>query len=99
MSTNDYELRAWRGSKEVGGANPIIASLDLNQPAIYHGLLVRHLLAFVARDGAKVTEAHLYHLDVRAASGGRASGNVLFRVALPVDPAVVPEVIRRDLDR
>jgi hypothetical protein len=71
----------------VRDVNPYLTGLDLEEAETTTVRLDGHLLAAVQRSNSHRTEAHLFHLEVRAIDQyGKGAGQVLFRWALPAPP-------------
>ena len=86
-----YELRAFRGTREVREAAPYVTTLDLDEKFGLATLLNRHLIAVCERAGARTSDAHMFHLEVREMDDRmRPLDNSVFRWALPIDGAEVP---------
>lgn len=82
-----YELKVFKGTTKVRGADSLLEWLDLSDSAAKEtkDLLTRHLLAVAERDGEHRSRAHLYHLDVHEFRGGRAENRLAFRFSIPMD--------------
>jgi hypothetical protein len=82
-----YELRVFKRDRELRqGAEAIRVPLDLGDPSGTADLLERHLIAAAERDGARRSEAHLYHFEVHEVYGGEhVERKVAFKFSLPVE--------------
>jgi hypothetical protein len=85
MPSKLYELRVFKGQREVSVASRLRTPLDQSYPDLLNDLLRRHLFAVAERQGMRRDQAHLFHLDVHELRGDRADNNVLFAFALPVE--------------
>lgn len=86
MPPKRFELRVLRGGRPVEGAT-FVAVLDLTDILGTRDLLERHIYAVCDRVGERRDRAHLFVLEVRETdSDGKGTGEVLHRVALPVEP-------------
>lgn len=85
-----YELRVFRGEREVRTANRLREVLDLNDrdPETVQrtrDLLRRHLHAAAQRAGAPRRDAHLYHFEVHEVRGEHVDNRALFQFSVPVE--------------
>lgn len=85
MPSKLYELRAYKGQREVQTPNRLLVALDLTDPDATNDLLRRHLIAVAVRDGANRSDAHMYHLTVHETRDGRPERSALATFALPVE--------------
>ena len=83
MSLKSYELRVFKGRREVDPPNKLRDVLDLDD-AKGMNALTGHLLAAAERAGVGRAQAHLLHLDVHEVHGGRADNKPLFQFSVPV---------------
>ncbi len=79
-----YELRVFRGRREVDTPNRLRDVLDLDDAEGTKALLKGHLLAAAERAGVGRSQAHLFHLDVHEVRGDRAENRALFQFSVPV---------------
>lgn len=84
MSSKSYELRVFKGRREVDPPNKLRDVLDLDDAERTKALLTGHLLAAAERAGAGRNQAHLFHLDVHEVRGDRAESRPLFAFSVPV---------------
>lgn len=80
-----YELKVYKGRREVDTPSRLLETLDLADPIGVKDLLRRHLLAAAERDGAPRRDTHLYHLDIHEVHDGRPDRRVLFTFSVPVE--------------
>lgn len=80
-----YELRVFKGDRQVRTANRLAVVLDFSDPERVNDQLRRHVHAVAERDGAQRRDAHLYHVDVHETRDGRAENRALHTYALPVE--------------
>lgn len=85
MPSKWYEMRVFKGQREVGIAPRVRDALNADLPDLLNDLLARHLFAAVERQGAHVREAHLFHMTVHEVRGDKAENTVSFTFALPKD--------------
>lgn len=86
MPSKLYELRVFRGRREVDTPNKLRDVLDLSDAEAERtkALLTGHLLAAAERAGVGRHQAHLFHLDVHEVHGDRAENRALFQFSVPV---------------
>jgi len=79
-----YELRVFKGRREVDAPNKLRDVLDLDDAHGTKRLLTGHLLAAAEWAGVGRSQAHLFHLDVHEVRGERAENRALFQFSVPV---------------